>query len=412
MRFARRWRQLKRSTIAPRISKGRARLPVSTFCVPKWNFSNNSSGCWRRKISSPRINWPWAASSASIPAQDFNLADTVPFSPLTSITQEQALRTALDQRPDFQSYAAQVRAAEEAVLAARGQRYPTAGITADYGDVGPALNNSHGTFSFVASAKFNIFDGGRIGADVAQAKATLKQRQDELADLRGQIEYQVRAAFLDIRTAADQVTVALSNLDLANQTLTAGSRPIRRRRHRQHRSRAGAGVGRHGQRQSDLRAVRSQCCESSFGARPGRGRSGNSTLDGGEIAMAELVERQESSAPGRRLGRILAPIVIVAVLAVGGYYLWKYLNTYETTDDAQIDGHINAVSARISGNVVEVLAEDREICESRRRAGPHRSRRTTRSRSPRRKPTWPTPKPRSKARASTFPSPTPIRRAS
>ena len=151
--------------------------------------------------------------------QDFNIAESVPFSPLSSITEDQALRTALDQRPDFQSYAAQVRAAEDSVLAAHGQRYPTAGVTADYGDVGTTLASSHGTFSFVASAKFNIFDGGRIGADLIQAKAALKQRQDELADLRGQIEYQVRTAFLDIRTAADQVAVAQSSLDLANQTL-------------------------------------------------------------------------------------------------------------------------------------------------------------------------------------------------
>ena len=48
----------------------------------------------------------------------------------------------------------------------------------------------------------------------------MKQRQDELADLGGQIDYQVRAALLDIQSAADQVTVARNNLDLANQTLT------------------------------------------------------------------------------------------------------------------------------------------------------------------------------------------------
>jgi outer membrane protein TolC len=151
--------------------------------------------------------------------QALDTAETVPFSPLNSITQEQALRMAMEQRPDFQSYTAQVRAAEDTIQAARGQRYPTAAVSADYGDVGTTLASSHGTFSFVASAKFNIFDGGRIGADVVQARAALKQRQDELADLRGQIEYQVRTAFLDIRTAADQVAVAQSNLDLANQTL-------------------------------------------------------------------------------------------------------------------------------------------------------------------------------------------------
>ena len=153
------------------------------------------------------------------PGQDFNLAESVPFSPLTSLSQEQALRTALEQRPDYQSYKARVRAAEEAVNAARAQRYPTGAITADYGDVGTSLANSHGTFTVVASARFNIFDAGRISADVIQAKAALKQRQDELADLGGQIDYQVRTAFLDIRTASDQVAVAQSNLDLANQTL-------------------------------------------------------------------------------------------------------------------------------------------------------------------------------------------------
>ena len=40
------------------------------------------------------------------------------------------------------------------------------------------------------------------------------------ADLAGQIDYQVRASFLDIHTAADQVAVAQDNLELANQTLT------------------------------------------------------------------------------------------------------------------------------------------------------------------------------------------------
>jgi outer membrane protein TolC len=151
--------------------------------------------------------------------QDFNITESAPFSPLTGITEPDALHTALDQRPDYQSYKAQVQAAVETVEAARGQRYPTGEITADYGDVGTSLGNSHGTFTFVASARFNIFDSGRISAEVIQAKAALKQRQNELADLGAQIGYQIRTAFLDIRTAADQVQVAQSNLDLANQTL-------------------------------------------------------------------------------------------------------------------------------------------------------------------------------------------------
>jgi outer membrane protein TolC len=150
--------------------------------------------------------------------QVFDISETVPFTALTSMTQDQALQTATEQRADFQSYKARVRAAEEAVKAARGERYPSAEVTADYGDV-TTPGESHGTFTVVASAKISVFDGGRIAADVIQAKFSLKQRQDELADLSGQIEYQVRTAFLDIRSAADQVAVARDNLDLANQTL-------------------------------------------------------------------------------------------------------------------------------------------------------------------------------------------------
>jgi outer membrane protein TolC len=154
------------------------------------------------------------------PGQPLAIADTEPYSPLAAMTPEQALRAAYEQRADFQSAQASVRGAEDSLSAARAERYPNLGVTADYGAVGTALNNSNGTFTFQAAVKFNIFDGGRIGGDIIQARAALKQRQDELADLGGQIDYQVRAALLDIQSAAEQVAVARSNLDLASQTLT------------------------------------------------------------------------------------------------------------------------------------------------------------------------------------------------
>lgn len=152
--------------------------------------------------------------------QGLKLTESAPFAPLNSVTQDEALQSALKQRPDYQSWQAQVRAAEDAVKAAQAERYPTASVSADYGDAGVNLANSHGTFTFSASASVNLFDGRRIEGEIVQAKAALKQRQDELADLGAQIGYQVRTAFLDIRTAADQVKVAQDNLDLANQTLT------------------------------------------------------------------------------------------------------------------------------------------------------------------------------------------------
>jgi len=151
--------------------------------------------------------------------QEFNLSESVPFAPLALMTPEEAFAAASAKRADLQSSHARVRAAEETLKAARAERYPTADISANYGDVGTTLANSHGTFTFVATAKVNLFNGGRISGDVVQAQAQLKQRQDELADLSGFIKQQIRSVLLDIGSAAEQVTVARENLNFANQAL-------------------------------------------------------------------------------------------------------------------------------------------------------------------------------------------------
>ena len=51
------------------------------------------------------------------------------------------------------------------------------------------------------------------------------------------------------------------------------------------------------------------------------------------------------------------------VVLVGGFFLWRYLNTYESTDDAQVDAHLYPVSARVSGYVVKVNVEDNQYVQ-------------------------------------------------
>ena len=153
------------------------------------------------------------------PGQTFYIADSTPFTPYNGLTQDQALRTALAQRADYQSAGKLLASADEAVKAARAEWYPTVDVNGYYGVTGPTIGNSHGVFLVTGALNFNIFNGGRIRSDIEQARAARKQRADELADLRGQIDYQVRTAFLDIQSAADQVAVAQSNVELAAQTL-------------------------------------------------------------------------------------------------------------------------------------------------------------------------------------------------
>jgi membrane fusion protein, multidrug efflux system len=48
------------------------------------------------------------------------------------------------------------------------------------------------------------------------------------------------------------------------------------------------------------------------------------------------------------------------VVLIAGFFLWRYLSSYESTDDAQVDAHLYSVSARISGYVVKVNVEDNQ----------------------------------------------------
>ena len=55
--------------------------------------------------------------------------------------------------------------------------------------------------------------------------------------------------------------------------------------------------------------------------------------------------------------------LVVLVLLVVGLFAWHYFSSYESTDDAQIDGHLNSVSARVSGHVIKLNVEDNQYVQ-------------------------------------------------
>ena len=77
-------------------------------------------------------------------------------------------------------------------------------------------------------------------------------------------------------------------------------------------------------------------------------------------APASRVEPEPPPPPPRRSffrrhpAAIGVGLVILIALAVGGVWLWNYLSSFESTDDAQIDGHIYPISPRVSGRVTAV----------------------------------------------------------
>src|ERR1700737_2184909 len=65
------------------------------------------------------------------------------------------------------------------------------------------------------------------------------------------------------------------------------------------------------------------------------------------------------TAPKNRNKKVILLVVIFLVF-VGGFFLWRYFSTYESTDDAQVDVHLYPVSARVSGYVVKVSVDDNQ----------------------------------------------------
>jgi membrane fusion protein (multidrug efflux system) len=74
----------------------------------------------------------------------------------------------------------------------------------------------------------------------------------------------------------------------------------------------------------------------------------------------DLHWKQASRNPRFRLALIVGGIVLL----VAGFFLWRYLGSYENTDDAQIDGHLNAISARVSGHVTKLLVNDNQFVQA------------------------------------------------
>src|SRR5689334_8740805 len=66
-----------------------------------------------------------------------------------------------------------------------------------------------------------------------------------------------------------------------------------------------------------------------------------------------------SRRPSKR-GRLWLVIGALAIVFVGGLFLWRYFSTYESTDDAQVDVHLYPVSSRISGYVIKVNVGDNQ----------------------------------------------------
>jgi outer membrane protein TolC len=153
------------------------------------------------------------------PGQEFDLTDKSPYQPIETMTVDEALKRAYASRSDYLAAMTDVRAAEFSRKAAVADYLPTLSFNADYGTAGSHPSTATTVYDVKGTLSIPIFLGGRVHGEVLQADARLEQNRERLDNLRAQIDSDVRTAIFNLQSSAEQVNVARSNIDLAEETL-------------------------------------------------------------------------------------------------------------------------------------------------------------------------------------------------
>jgi len=153
------------------------------------------------------------------PGQEFELTDKALYQQFEGLTVDEALRRAYASRSDYQAATAEVRASEFSRKAAVAGYFPSLSFNSDYGAAGSHPSTATEVFDVRGTLSIPIFQGGSVHGDVLQADARLTQSRERLANLRGQIDSDVRTALLNLQSSNELVEVARSNIELAEATL-------------------------------------------------------------------------------------------------------------------------------------------------------------------------------------------------
>lgn len=151
--------------------------------------------------------------------QALNLTDTIPFAELPEQPLDYQLATAYRERQDLLSLESQLSVAEQTERAVKYERLPSLGINGFYGVIGETTGSYHGNFVAQFTASIPIFLEGELRGQREIAVAQSRALRSQISARRAQIEGEIRSSRLDIASSRRLVTVARSNVMLAQQAL-------------------------------------------------------------------------------------------------------------------------------------------------------------------------------------------------
>jgi outer membrane protein len=142
---------------------------------------------------------------------------------------EELVERALADRPDLLAQAAEIRAADSAIRAAKAEYGPRMSFlgsaaqtsiwpTASYGQLGSA---SKPTWSAAFEIEWRIFDGGARKNELAAAKSSRREAQDEMTDKRDHATREVWSSYIAFRTGIRKEQAAVALLESANASYSA-----------------------------------------------------------------------------------------------------------------------------------------------------------------------------------------------
>jgi outer membrane protein TolC len=196
--------------VAPAIDTLRAQVEYQTRRQQLIAATNDFA---KQKISLARV-------IGFAPGQEFELADKAPYRAFPVPDLETSLQRAYSLRSDYKAAHDRLVAAQLQRSAATAGYFPTIDLSANFGEIGITPSSVLPTYFVSGTLNIPIFQGGKVHSDVLKADASVRQAEAQLADLRALIDQDIRNALLDLKSSSDQVEVAQSSVNLAEQALT------------------------------------------------------------------------------------------------------------------------------------------------------------------------------------------------
>ena len=152
------------------------------------------------------------------------LTEKLTYTPVEDVPLPKALETALTSRADWKAQKTREDNARLNYGATKFERLPSVTAFGDYGTIGTGMNSASPTRTYGVSMRVPIFDGGRRDARRTESMSQLRQEQIRSADLREQVELDIRLAQDSLRSAEDELRAADEGLQQAERETAQAQR--------------------------------------------------------------------------------------------------------------------------------------------------------------------------------------------